>query len=249
MKKVLELYKPISKTPLETIQQFQKENPEYQDQKLGYAGRLDPMAEGLLLVLVGEECKKRKEYEKLSKIYEFEILLGISTDTFDIMGKITKLNLSKIPQLRKFEIESILEKYKGKILQEYPPYSSPRVNGKPLFWWARENKLNEIKIPSKRIFIKYLEFINLSKINSKEILKVFHEKIEKAKGEFRQKEILELWDKKLKEEKLEFPILKFRIECSSGTYIRSIANSIGKDLKVGAIAFSIKRTQVGNYKL
>ena len=66
MQKVLLLKKKVGETPLEIISEFKKNNLEYQNQKLGYAGRLDPMAEGLLLVLIGEECKKRKEYEKHS---------------------------------------------------------------------------------------------------------------------------------------------------------------------------------------
>ena len=147
MKKVLELYKPIGKTPLQTIEEYKIKHPELTGIKLAYAGRLDPMAEGLLLVLVGDECKKRKEYEKLPKTYEFEVLFGISTDTFDVMGKIVKIS-KIIPQedllhgsgeYQKSKINELIKKYQGKMLQEYPPYSSPRVNGKPLFWWAREN--------------------------------------------------------------------------------------------------------------
>lgn len=250
MKTYLKLYKPIGLTPLEVIQQFQKENPEYQNIKLGYAGRLDPMAEGLLLVLVGEECKKRKEYERLSKTYEFEVLFGISTDTFDVMGKITKINPQPV-KISAEEIHKVIKKYKGEILQEYPPYSSPKVNGKPLFWWARENRLDEIKIPKKRIEIYDFSRLNrdskLSKITSKELLKVVHKRIENVKGDFRQKEILQIWDKELKDKGLRFAVLKFKITCSSGTYVRSIANKIGEDLGIGAIAFSINRTKMGKF--
>lgn len=55
---ILLLYKPVSITPLELIEKFRLDNPLYKDSKLGYAGRLDPMAEGLLLILVGDENKK-----------------------------------------------------------------------------------------------------------------------------------------------------------------------------------------------
>jgi tRNA pseudouridine55 synthase len=257
MKKVLELYKPIGVTPLELIKKFQKENPEYQKTKLAYAGRLDPMAEGLLLVLVGEECKKRKEYEQLPKTYEFEVLLGICTDTFDLMGKIIKVS-KIIPQgylldqngdLIKEKINELITAYKGELLQKYPPYSSPRINGKPLFWWARENRLNEIKIPTKQITIFNFKFSKTSEISSQKLLEAVHKRVEKVKGEFRQKEILEIWDKKLKDKNIKFLVLSFKITCSSGTYIRSIANSIGKKLTSGALAFSIKRTQIGEFRL
>ena len=66
-KKVLNVYKPLRKSPLETIELFRQKNPEYQNIKLGYAGRLDPMAEGVLLILVGEELKSQKTYWSLDK--------------------------------------------------------------------------------------------------------------------------------------------------------------------------------------
>ena len=60
---ILKLYKNRGETPLECINRFKKENPEYQKEKMTYAGRLDPLAEGLLLVLVGEECKNKPPHQ------------------------------------------------------------------------------------------------------------------------------------------------------------------------------------------
>jgi len=84
------LNKPLGMTPLEAIREFQRKNPKYQTTKLSFAGRLDPMAEGLLLVLEGEENKDRKRFENLDKTYEFSILFGVTTDTYDLLGKITR---------------------------------------------------------------------------------------------------------------------------------------------------------------
>jgi len=95
MQKVLNLYKQTGVTPLQTIKQLQKRYPEYQDSKLGYAGRLDPMAEGVLLVLVDEENKKRRTYESLEKEYEFYMLFGVKTDTYDILGKMKYILIRK----------------------------------------------------------------------------------------------------------------------------------------------------------
>ncbi|PIY94343.1 MAG: hypothetical protein COY68_03170 [Candidatus Levybacteria bacterium CG_4_10_14_0_8_um_filter_35_23] len=245
---VIVLNKPIGKTPLQTIEEYRLVHPELTCVKLAYAGRLDPMAEGLLLVLVGEECKKKKDYENLSKIYEFEVLFGISTDTFDVMGKITKINPQPV-KISAEEIHKVIKKYKGEILQEYPPYSSLRVNGKPLFWWARENRLDEIKIPKKRIMINELGIMSNYQITSKELLKIVHKRMEKVMGDFRQKEILQVWDKKLKDRNFRFSVLSFKIICSSGTYVRSIANKMGEDLRIGAIALSIKRTKIGKFSI
>ncbi len=245
MKKTLILYKEIGKTPLQALEQFRQENDDYKDQKLGYAGRLDPMAEGLLLILIGDENKKRKEYERLDKTYEFEVLFGTSTDSYDVMGKIKKFGEARIDEK---EINKLIKLYKGKMMQEYPPFSSPRVQGKPLFYWAREGRLNEIKIPKKKIEIKEIEVIGKYEIKSNDLLNEISNRLTNVSGEFRQIEILNEWEKLLKKE-MEFEILKFRINCSSGTYVRSIANKMGNDLGIGGIAYKIKRTKIGKFKV
>lgn len=247
MQKILPLRKQIGETPLETILRFKKNNQKYQNEKMAYAGRLDPMAEGLLLILVGDLCKKRKEYEKLPKTYEFEILFGASTDTFDLMGKIIDFNASV--KLVKNELKKIIPKFVGRFLQEYPPYSSPRVNGKPLFWWARENRLREINIPKKRVEIYNLKLIDLKTISSEKLLEKANKRIRLVKGDFRQEEILSIWNKKLNNKKLNFSIAKLEIKCSSGVYVRSLVDRIGKELKIPTLAMSINRKEVGKFNL
>ena len=91
--KVLNLYKKIGETPLERIKRFKADNPEYAMLKMSYAGRLDPMAEGVLLVLVDGENKNREKYLNFSKEYEADIIFGIGTDTHDVLGKIARINL------------------------------------------------------------------------------------------------------------------------------------------------------------
>ena len=91
------IYKPIGQTPLEAIELLRKSDPSLADVRMAYAGRLDPMADGLLVVLVGDECKNRTKYELLDKTYNFTMLLGLSTDTYDILGRITSNQLDEIP--------------------------------------------------------------------------------------------------------------------------------------------------------
>lgn len=242
MKKVEKIYKPVGLTPLQAIEEFRKNNPEYSGEKLSYMGRLDPMAEGQMFVLIGDENKNRDKYLNLDKEYEFEVLLGLSSDTFDILGKI-KIGKSYVGGLDGLK-EEINNMY-GKRIQEYPPYSSPKVKGKKLFEWAREGKLEEIDIPKKEIEIyevKILDFYNISK---NELKKTVFEKIRLVKGDFRQKEILELWNENMancKDDK--FKIVKVFMKCSSGTYARSIANRLGCKIGTGAIALNIKRTKI-----
>lgn len=250
MKKVISVYKPVGPTPLDIIKKLRQTFPVYEKVKLGYAGRLDPMAEGLLLILAGGENKKRKDFELLPKTYKFEIIFGISTDSYDLLGKILKIKQKKPSKNFKTELNKAMSGLVGISSQPYPPYSSARVNGKPLFYWARENKLEKIKIPQKDIEIYESNLLDIYYLNSKDLKKNVEEKIGKVYGEFRQKEILEKWSKFFeKYPNKTFTVATCRINCSSGTYIRSIANEIGKKLNLPSCTFSIKRTAVGKYKL
>ncbi|MCE9548798.1 tRNA pseudouridine(55) synthase TruB, partial [Candidatus Nomurabacteria bacterium] len=84
MKKVIVLNKKEGETPLQALDKFRVKNKEYKYIKMTYAGRLDPMASGLLLALAGEETKNKEKYLKLKKEYDFEVLFGFATDTYDI---------------------------------------------------------------------------------------------------------------------------------------------------------------------
>ncbi|MDE1988462.1 MAG: hypothetical protein KGJ58_03695 [Patescibacteria group bacterium] len=86
MKQVLNIYKKAGETPLETISRFRADNQEYQKEKITYAGRLDPLAEGVLILLVGDAVYEKEKYLKTDKEYEAEILFGFETDTYDILG-------------------------------------------------------------------------------------------------------------------------------------------------------------------
>lgn len=247
MKPTLYVYKPIGATPLEIITAIKKQYPEYEKETLAYAGRLDPMAEGLLLILVGDENKNRKQYEDLPKTYECDVLCGIETDTYDVLGKIIESN-NKHPDLE--EIKQAVQSFVGKQTQPYPPYSSQPVNGKPLYYWARENKLHEITIPTKDIEIYNIETLQARTIKTSELKTLIHERIANVHGDFRQAEILALWNEFFTKHTNEsFPIYSFHITCSSGTYIRSFAHKLGKKLHTSALALSIKRTQIGDHSL
>lgn len=246
MKKFVVLNKKEGETPLECLENFRVKNPEYKKEKMTYAGRLDPMASGLLLVLTGEECKKKEKYLKLDKEYEFQILFGFSTDTYDILGKINHSNILTNIRLTGLEksIKKEIKKFKGDIVQKYPVYSSKTIKGKPLFSFARSGE--EVEIPVREVYVRDLKFLKLRKIQNKKLLDIINKRIKKVKGDFRQKEILKLWQKNLKN-KNTYLIADFKIKCSSGTYVRAIADSLGKGLKIPTLAFSIKRTKIGKW--
>lgn len=260
MEAIIPLYKPQGLTPLQAIQAFKTKHPQYQNTTISSAGRLDPMAEGLLLLLVNEENKKRKIYEALTKTYQTSIILGISTDTYDSLGKITHDNLLSQKTEKKEQLKSIifsistlkriLAKLQGTHVQPYPPYSSKPVNKKPLFYWARENKLDQITIPTKEITIFSIELVAIKEIKKENLQKKIIKNIENVTGNFRQEEILQTWQDFFQNTQVEtFPVISLNITASSGTYIRSIANTIGKKIQTNAFAMSIKRTSIGTYTL
>lgn len=271
--KVINIYKKTGETPLDCINNIKKEHPDWGILPMTYAGRLDPLAEGVLLVLIGDECNKKDQYLNLPKEYEVDVLFGFATDTYDVMGKINKkkelFNFlqfgSSSPLVRGIkklnnpeisnsyivsEIKKTLQKFIGKIKQSYPPYSSRPVKGIPLFKWARDGKLDEIEIPTHDVFVEGIEIINQRYIKGNELLEEIKDKIYKVKGDFRQKEILSLWNSELKNKsELIYPIFRLKISCGSGVYMRSIANDMGEILGVGALALKIVRIRVGEYIL
>ena len=254
MIKTATIYKQIGKTPLEALEIFRRkmivEDPDNKDvwknTPMTYAGRLDPMAEGLLLVLVGDECKNKEKYLGLDKEYEVEIVFGISTDSYDALGlaEATK-NLGALDNLALPD----LAKYVGKFTQPYPPFSSKTISGKQLHELSRESNLPN-RMPTKEVEIYSIGYIGDKHFNQKEIGQIkltdlvtcIQKMINLVHGDFRQKDILERWSQISNLDEL--PVIKIRVNCSSGTYMRSLAHKIGQDLGVSAFALSIKRTAI-----
>ncbi len=248
---ILVVYKKPGQTPLEAINKAKEERPKWKHLPVTYAGRLDPLAEGALLLLAGEECLKKDEYLALPKEYEATILFGFTTDTYDLMGLITDSTL--LPEDTSFvsNIEKIIPRFTGRIRQSYPPYSSRTVNGKPLYQWAREGKLDEITIPSHDVFVESIDVLDVGEISKDKLHKKIREDIARVNGDFRQDEILKLWGDTFS--RLEtpevFPTLTIRIKCGSGVYVRALAHELGQKIGVPALALKIVRTKVGEYSI
>jgi tRNA pseudouridine55 synthase len=243
---MINLYKYKGETPLQALERLRRTYPEYEKETLSYAGRLDPMAEGVLLVMEGDENKKRAEYLKLEKEYIVDVLWGIETDTYDILGKIKKVKLVK--EINNKDIWNYLEKYICTFEQTYPPYSSQPVMGRPLFEWSRSGK--NPPLPTHTVTIHNIGILKTHSLSTDDILLYVKESIEKVKGDFRQQEILERWKDIVSENRdQEFWITRIQVRCSSGVYMRMLAHDVGKDLQIGALAYAIIRTKVGKYGL
>lgn len=249
MQDLILLNKPKCLTPLEAIRRLKIKRNISSDEKMSYAGRLDPMAQGLLIILHGELNKKRKDFEKLTKTYEFTIILGIKTDTYDQMGKI--LAVKNTPIDLESKIVSEIPYFLQKKSQPYPPYSSKAVQGKPLFYWARSKQLNKIEIPHHPIVISDFSLLSLSRQSKKNFIKNIIQQISSVQGDFRQNQIIADWEKLMISAGTGayLTTATLRATVSSGTYIRSIINELGERIGCFACAFDIKRTAVGDMSL
>lgn len=242
MKEVVVINKNVGETPLECLERFRGEHMEYMGVPMTYAGRLDPLASGVMIYLAGEEIKNKDKYLELEKEYECEVLVGVETDTYDILGIPVAGKACKISnEILHAELAKLL----GENTFSYPPYSSKTVTGKPLFEYAREGKLNEIEIPTRIMELKSFEIINERNINGEEIFNYIKNITQIVKGNFRQDEIVKYWEKVL--EKKQYQIFKISLSVSSGTYIRTLVHMIGESLGTGAVVYSLERTKLGVY--
>jgi tRNA pseudouridine55 synthase len=173
------------------------------------------------------------------------MFFGFTTDSYDILGKVEKGTTMQITQEK---IERVFPRFVGKRKQQYPPYSSQPVQGKPLFYWARNNKLSEITIPTKDISIHSIQFLSLRTMEGAVLLQEIIKRVSSVSGNFRQKEIITCW-KQTVDPKMQYILVSCTVFCSSGSYMRSLVQDIGKYIGCGAVAFDIYRTQVGTMKI
>lgn len=234
---ILNIYKPQGVTPLVALERLRKVRPDLQDEVMTYAGRLDPLAEGVLLVLAGDSRMDLQDHLKLDKEYEGSILFGVTTDTYDVLG----IPQDIIDDMREDEVRESILGMKGRISLPFPPFSSYKVNGKPLLQWTLEGRLSEIEIPVKEREVYDIEVLKVSDMESRDLLGLIMDSVSKVEGTFRQDEISEAWRRSLSESDRVWKVADIRVSCSSGTYIRSLANELGGCL------LRLKRTKVGDH--
>jgi tRNA U55 pseudouridine synthase TruB len=252
--------KKVGETPLSAMEAWRQASaPTYNHVPLAYAGRLDPLASGRLLVLIGNECKVQEMYHTLDKQYEFSVLLGVGSDTGDVMGRLSYEKYS--PTLTtKPAIRALFRALSGQQTFTYPVFSSRTVAGKPLHTWAAEGRLAEITIPTYTAMIHSLTFTDVV-VKSREI--IYQEALEKINtippvtevrkalgNDFRRTDIRTDWQTWLNDGQKEdqFTILYGNAVVSCGLYIRNLAPLIGQRLGTNALAYHIHRTTIGHYQ-
>ncbi len=252
LRKKIVLEKHIGETPLQVIERFTAAHQRYKHIPATYAGRLDPMASGKLLVLFADECKRKERYIGLDKQYDVEVLLGIGSDTGDVLGIVT----AGLPYTFPHEaiLHSILRKEIGTHERAYPLYSSKTVNGKPLFMYALEGAAGTIDVPTHPetmydIRLLEMQTVNTSLLkthikNTLSLAPISDEPSKTLGADFRITEVQKSWDEILTNES-SYTILKLLVTCGSGSYMRTLAERIGTALGTSALALSIHRRHVG----
>lgn len=170
---------------------------------VGHAGTLDPMATGVMVLLVGKKYTTQSQsLTGHDKAYEAEVTLGITTDTYDAEGETTKTS-PLVPTLE--ELKEALLKFQGTIEQTPPMFSAKKINGKKLYDLARAGQEVARAPCSITLTTTLLEY--------------------------------------------QYPKIRLKVECSKGTYVRSIAHDLGELLNCGAHLSGLIRTKSGPFLL
>ncbi len=201
---------------------------------IGHTGTLDPFATGVMVILVGKATRLARFLDKDAKEYEAIVRFGFATDTGDRTGTpkdsaITDYRL----QISDEEIEEVLDEFRGEIMQTPPMYSAKKVDGKKLYELARQG------IEIEREPVK----INIYELESKSEPRAV------ATGLTSAELVITNQNLQTKDQKLKTKDHTLRVLCSAGTYIRVLAEDIGKKLNIGAHLAELRRTRAGKFSI
>ena len=238
---IYKIYKKLGETPLEALERTRAEHGIDAAVPMTFAGRLDPMAEGWMHVLSGNDVHQKEMYTGLDKSYELTVLWGVATDTYDLLGVPTACDpVASAPA----NLSDTLAEWVGTFAQSYPPYSAKPVQGKPLWMWARDGKLDQIARPTKQVTIYTIEHSTDTAQTSDELARILRKRIARVSGDFRQDEIAAAWKSTVfgGPTAKRWPMSRIRVRCSSGTYMRSLASALGAAYDIPTCAYSLVRT-------
>ncbi|MCE0485046.1 MAG: tRNA pseudouridine(55) synthase TruB [Methylacidiphilales bacterium] len=172
--------------------------------KVGHCGTLDPLATGLLMLVIGRATKIQDLLMAEDKEYAGTMKLGATTDSQDADGKIVEEK--PVPTLTREQLDTVFKKYTGDFYQTPPMVSALKQQGVPLYKLARAGKTVE-----------------------------------------REPRLVHIGSYAIDE--VELPLIKFRIQCSKGFYVRTYCHDIGQDLGCGAHLVQLSRLKSGNFSL
>lgn len=201
--------------------------------KVGHTGTLDPFATGLLILLSGKMTKKSNEFLKLDKIYEADLKLGFTSTTGDPEGEIQRYHVEDLSEVTTAREAGAIETNEG---------ASPVTTGASDPYPKREVVESVLQSFTGKITQTPPRFSAI-KINGERAYKLARKG---ADFEIPSREVeiycIEILD-------YSYPTLKIRCHVSSGTYIRTLAEDIGKKLGTGAYLTALRRIKIGDYHI
>ena len=199
--------------------------------KVGHAGTLDPLATGLLIVCVGQYTRLIDTLQAMPKTYTGTVTFGATTPSFDLEKAVE--TTFPVDHLTDSLLQEKLPAFTGDILQVPPIFSAVKVDGKRLYKNARTGE--EVELPHRPVHIESLEIGPLRK--------VVPERHEAVVAGDRGARIM------LHPDYAEGLQADFRVVCSKGTYIRSLAHDLGQAADSGAYLSSLRRTGSGGFQV
>lgn len=230
-------------TSFDVIRNVRKE---YNTKKVGHIGTLDPLASGVLPVLIGKATKLSDYLMMHDKEYIAKITLGKKTSTGDREGNIIEEKEIEKNKMSKENIEKVLNSFLGESYQIPPMYSAIKVNGKKLYELARENK--EIERTPRKINIVKIELLKIENVNENVNLSLQLANNNKQEIDINGKETNsnEQNAANLSWQSIE---ITYKVQCSKGTYIRTLSEDIAEKLGTVGYMSYLRRTRVGDFKL
>lgn len=226
----------IRKVKYAAIRHFGKKNL-----KVGHAGTLDPLATGILLVCIGPATKRAEELQRSEKQYIAGITFGATTPSYDLEKDIDRQY--PLDGVSEDTVRKILPSFLGEQDQVAPLFSAKSVDGVRAYETARKlyksGQLSEADniLQANRITIYGLELLEYSEGPISAATAV--ESIENSRNRINVADI----------SGYSLPTAMVRVDCSKGTYIRSLARDLGESLGSGAFLSSLRRTANGGFKI
>ena len=180
---MLLIHKPSGVTSHDVVQAVRRK---LGVRRIGHTGTLDPMAEGLLILLVGPSTRHQQVFQGHGKLYEAVLRLGTQTDTGDATGR--SIRTAFVPPIDRNRVTAALSSFQGPLSQTPPAYSAVKVRGHPAYWWARRQQ--PVELSARVVHLEELTLMDCSQ-----------------------------------------DTVMFRVRCSAGTYVRTLAESIAQRLE------------------
>ncbi|KDE03593.1 hypothetical protein MVLG_05928 [Microbotryum lychnidis-dioicae p1A1 Lamole] len=234
--------------------------------KMGQGGTLDPLADGVLVIGVNDATKQLSKFLDCTKEYRAIGLLGCSTDSYDSDGK--RVKLASFDGITRDKIEGVLGKFRGEIEQIPPIFSALKMDGKPLYEYARTNTPLPRPIAARKTTIHALQLLNFTPGNQHSYEYPAEELDEQAKLELgRLEKMVSEGSTIVPSEPAEPPTatpfqpepgsplstrpptFEISLTVSSGTYVRSIIHDIAIALGSRAHVVKLTRTRQGQFVL